>query len=65
MKLKNRNTKKTFDIQEGIQKDNEVSSSEEEVDIEHNINIEDNIKKNNRNSVENEEKNEIKFLYYN
>ena len=52
-------TKKTFDIQEGIQKDNEVSSSEEEVDIEHNINIEDNIKKNNRNSIENEEKNEI------
>ena len=32
---------RSFDFKEGIQKENDVYSSEEEVDIEHNINIDD------------------------
>ena len=49
---------RNFDFKEGIQKENDVYSSEEEVDIEHNINIDDNL---NINSIKNESKNEIKL----
>ena len=49
---------RSFDFKEGIQKENDVYSSEEEVDIEHNINIDDNL---NINSIKNESKNEIKL----
>ena len=52
-------TKKSFKFKDGIQKENEVSSSEEEVDIEHNIKIEDNINQNDKISIEKEEKNNI------
>ena len=51
-------TKKSFKFKNGIQKENEVSSSEEEIDIEHNINIEDNLNKNNK-ILSEEEKNKI------
>ena len=53
-------TKKSFKFKDGIQKDNEISSSEEEIDIEHNINIEDNYRKNSQNANEIEEMNIIK-----
>ena len=33
--------KRNFDFKEGIQKESDISSSEEDIDIEHNINIED------------------------
>ena len=49
---------RNFDFKEGIQKENDVYSSEEEVDIEHNINIDDNL---NINSIKNKSKNEIKL----
>ena len=49
--------KRNFDFKEGIQKESDVSSSEEDIDIEHNINIEDNLRKN---LLKNDEKNEIK-----
>ena len=49
---------RSFDFKVGIQKENDVYSSEEEVDIEHNINIDDNL---NINSIKNESKNEIKL----
>ena len=53
-------TKTSFNFKEGIQKENDVSSSEEEeVDIEHNINIDDNFRINNQNLIEKGEKNEI------
>ena len=51
-------TKKSFKFKSGIQKENEISSSEEEIDIEHNINIEDNLNKFNKNKST-EEKNKI------
>ena len=38
-------TKKNYKFKDNIHKDNEISSSEEEIDLEHNINIEDNKKK--------------------
>ena len=38
-------TKKNYKFNDNIHKENEISSSEEEIDIEHNINIEDNKKK--------------------
>ena len=50
--------KRNFDFKEGIQKESDVSSSEEDIDIEHNINIEDNLRKN---LLKNDEKNEIKL----
>ena len=54
-------TQKGFNFKEGIQKENDVSSSEEEeVDIEHNINIDDNFRINNENLKEKGEKNESK-----
>jgi len=43
----------------GIKRESEVSSSEEDVDIEHNINIDDNYNKNNKIIIENVEKNKI------
>ena len=49
--------KRNFDFKEGIQKESDVSSSEEDIDIEHNINIEDNLRKN---LLKKDEKNEIK-----
>ena len=49
--------KRNFDFKEGIQKESDISSSEEDIDIEHNINIEDNLRKN---LLKNDEKNEIK-----
>ena len=49
--------KRNFDFKEGIQKESDVSSSEEDIDIEHNINIEDNLRKN---LLKNDEKKEIK-----
>ena len=54
-------SQKSFNFKDGIQKENDVSSSsEEEVDIEHNINIDDNFRINNENLKEKGEKNEIK-----
>ena len=50
--------KRNFDFKEGIQKESDISSSEEDIDIEHNINIEDNLRKN---LLKNDEKNEIKL----
>ena len=49
--------KRNFDFKEGIQKESDISSSEEDIDIEHNINIEDNLRKN---LLKNDEKKEIK-----
>ena len=49
--------KRNFDFKEGIQKESDISSSEEDIDIEQNINIEDNLRKN---LLKNDEKNEIK-----
>ena len=49
--------KRNFDFKEGIQKESDISSSEEDIDIEHNINIEDNLRKN---LLKKDEKNEIK-----
>ena len=43
----------------GIKRESEVSSSEEDVDIKHNINIDDNYNKNNKIIIENVEKNKI------
>ena len=39
-------TKKNYKFNDNIHKGNEIYSSEEEIDLEHNINIEDNVKKN-------------------
>ena len=50
--------KRNFDFKEGIQKESDISSSEEDIDIEHNINIEDNLRKN---LLKKDEKNEIKL----
>ena len=49
-------TKKNYKFQDNIHKGNEISSSEEEKDIEHNINIEDNKKKNEKNNFINNNK---------
>ena len=50
--------KRSFDFKEGIRKGSDFSSSEEDVDIESNINIEENLRKN---LLKREEKNEIKL----
>ena len=39
-------TKKNYKFNDNIHKGNEIYSSEEEIDLKHNINIEDNVKKN-------------------
>ena len=59
-------TKKNYKFKDNIHKGNEIYSSEEEIDLEHNINIEDNVKKNqqktspdNNKSNENREKGTI------
>ena len=49
-------TKKNYKFKDNIHKGNEVYSSEEEIDIEHNINIEDNKKKNEQNNFINNNK---------
>ena len=52
-------TKQSFIFKDGIKMEKEVSYFEEEVDIEHNINIEDNYNKNNQIFNEKEENNKI------
>ena len=57
-------TKKNYKFKDGIQKENDVSSSEEEIDLEQNLNIEDNFNKNNKQILSEKEgknsKNELK-----